>query len=358
MALLSNLFHISWHLNIMYRAGFAFLTSVLLVIFLGRQFIRLAKKSQRIMQPIREDGPQQHFNKEGTPTLGGVIIMGAFWLSSFIWLGQFNKIVVNILLVSFVFALLGFIDDVLKLTFKNSKGLSGKIRLLLGFIVASCAAYSLIDQYPPNIATSVFFPFIHSFYIPLSIFIIFFSGFVVVGTANSVNLTDGLDGLASLVSITILITFLFLLILILSPDKYTKFNYSAIFYYNNIRQILVLLAALIGALLGFLWYNSAPAKIFMGDVGSLGIGGTLGIIAVSLKQELFLAVAGIFLVCESVSVIIQVYYFKFTGKRYFLMAPLHHHYEKKGMSETLIVKRIWIFTIIMCVLAILLLDVY
>lgn len=294
MALLTNLFHLSWHLNIMYRAGFAFLTSVLLVILLGRHFIRFAKRSQRIVQPIREDGPQQHFNKEGTPTLGGVIIMGAFWLSSLIWLGQFNKVVLIILLVSFVFALLGFIDDVLKLMLKNSKGLSGKLRLLIGFIVASFAAYALINQYPPNVATSVFFPFIHSFYIPLGIFIIFFSGFVVVGTANSVNLTDGLDGLASLVSITILITFLFLLILILSPDKYTKFNYSAIFYYNNIRQILVLLAALIGALLGFLWYNSAPAKIFMGDVGSLGIGGTLGIIAVSLKQELFLAVAGLF----------------------------------------------------------------
>ncbi|MDR0483849.1 MAG: phospho-N-acetylmuramoyl-pentapeptide-transferase [Alphaproteobacteria bacterium] len=342
--------------SVLHRAGLAFLTALVLVLILGKPYIKLVKLSKNFLQPIREDGPQTHLKKQGTPTLGGLLIMSVFWLTSIVWLANLNNIIVIILLISFGFTLLGFIDDFLKLAFKNSKGLNGKFRLVVGTIISMVAVYYLLAEYPPEIAKSVFFPFISSFYLNIGIGILFFGAFVIVGTANSVNLTDGLDGLASMVISTILVAFLLLIVLITTPGVYTNFLYSSIFYFNNVREVLVLCAALIGAILGFLWFNAYPAKIFMGDVGSLGIGGTLGIIAVSLKQELFLAIAGLFLVIESLSVIIQVYYFKLTGKRFFLMAPIHHHFEKKGISEITVVKRIWIFTIATSIVALLLLD--
>ncbi|MCL2566574.1 MAG: phospho-N-acetylmuramoyl-pentapeptide-transferase [Alphaproteobacteria bacterium] len=345
------------NIPVIYRAGFAFLTALILMLILGKPYIKLVKLSKNFLQPIRSDGPQTHMQKQGTPTLGGLLIMAVFWVSALAWIGIMNNIIVIILLVSAGFTLLGFTDDFLKLAFKNSKGLNGKLRLLIGAAISLSAMYYLVLEYPPEIAKSIFFPFISSFYIYVGFGILFFGAFVIVGTANSVNLTDGLDGLASMVIITILVAFMLVIVLIITPGFYMKFLYSSIFYFNNIIEILVVCAALIGAMLGFLWFNAYPAKIFMGDVGSLGIGGTLGIIAVSLKQELFLAVAGLFLVIESLSVIIQVYSYKLRGKRVFLMAPIHHHFEKKGISEITVVKRIWIFTIVMCVIALLLLDI-
>lgn len=344
-------------ISVMHRAGLSFVTSLFLVLILGNPYIRAVKASKKLLQPIRTDGPQTHLVKAGTPTMGGLLIMLCFWVSTLFWVANINVIISIILFVSLGFTLLGFLDDILKLALKNSKGLNGKFRLVVGTIISLIAMYYLVQEYPVEIAKSVFFPFINSFYIPIGIGILFFGSFVIVGTANSVNLTDGLDGLASMVVATILLSFLLLVILIITPGVYTTFLYSSLFYFNNIIEVLVLCSALIGALLGFLWFNSYPAKIFMGDVGSLGIGATLGVIAVALKQEVFLAVAGIFLVIESLSVIIQVYNFKLTGKRVFLMAPIHHHFEKKGVFEITVVKRIWIFTIASCVVALLLLDI-
>lgn len=344
-------------ISVMHRAGFAFITSLFLVLIFGNPYIKAVKASKKLLQPIRTDGPQTHLAKQGTPTLGGLLIMVCFWIASLVWVANLNVIIKVILFVSFGFTLLGFIDDVIKLALKNSKGLNGKFRLVVGTLISLTAMYCLIQEYPAEIAKSVFFPFISSFYIPIGAGILFFGAFVIVGTANSVNLTDGLDGLATMVIATILLSFLLLIILIITPGVYTNFLYSSLFYFNNIIEILVVCAALIGALLGFLWFNSYPAKIFMGDVGSLGIGATLGTIAVALKQEIFLAVAGVFLVIESLSVIIQVYNYKITGKRVFLMAPIHHHFEKKGIFEITVVKRIWIFTIATSVVALLLLDI-
>ena len=345
------------NISVMHRAGLAFITSLFLVLILGNPYIKIVKASKKLLQPIREDGPQSHLKKQGTPTLGGLLIMVCFWISTLIWINNLNGIIEVILLVSIGFTLLGLLDDVIKLVLKNSKGLNGKFRLVVGTIISLIAMYYLSQEYPSEIAKSIFFPFISSFYIPIGVGILFFGAFVIVGTANSVNLTDGLDGLASMVIITILLSFLLLIFLIITPGIYTSFLYSSLFYFNNIREILVLCSALIGALLGFLWFNSYPAKIFMGDVGSLGIGATLGVIAVALKQELFLAVAGVFLVIESLSVIIQVYNYKMTGKRIFLMAPIHHHFEKKGIFEITVVKRIWIFTVVTSVIALLFLDI-
>ncbi|MDR2008037.1 MAG: phospho-N-acetylmuramoyl-pentapeptide-transferase [Alphaproteobacteria bacterium] len=365
-----NLLDLS-NISVLHRAGFAFLTSLFLVLILGNPYIKFVKLSKNFLQPIRDVLPE-HQQKQGTPTMGGLLFMVVFWLSSFLWIVNLNNIVIIILLVSLGFTLLGFIDDALKLAFKNHKGLPGKFRLFVGSVISLAAVYYLLQEYPPEIAKSIFFPFIHSFYMYVGVGILFFGAFVIVGTANSVNLTDGLDGLASVVISTILLTFMVLIVLIITPGVYTNFLYSAIFYFNDIHEILIICAALMGAILGFLWFNSFPAKIFMGDVGSLGIGGTLGIIAVSLKQELFLAVAGLFLVIESLSVIIQVYVFRLTrseakygkdkngnvqGKRIFLKTPIHHHFQLKGVAETAVVSRVWIFTIIMCVLALLLLDI-
>ncbi len=346
------------NMGVIYRAGFAFLSSAILVVLLGKHYISLVKKSKKLLQPIRKEGPVTHLKKQGTPTLGGILIIGIFWASALFWISEINNIILIVLFVSLSFTLLGFIDDFLKLIFSNTKGLKGKLRLLLGGIISAVAVYYLLSEYPHEISRSVFFPFYKATYIYVgTIGIIVFSAFVILATANSVNLTDGLDGLATLVVSTILSALFFVVILIISPDIYTTFTYGALFYYNNIIEILVVIASLIGALIGFLWYNASPAKIFMGDVGSLGIGSTLGIIIVALKQELFLVVAGIFLILESLSVILQVYYYKKTNKRIFLMAPIHHHFEKKGTAETTVVKRIWIFTILSAVLALLLLDV-
>lgn len=346
------------NMDVITRSSIAFIFSLLFVVITGNRFIRLIKNRIKIFQPIREDGPQEHLKKSGTPTLGGIIILIPFYLSCYLLIVDFNEIIKIILFVSFSFALLGLCDDLMKLLFKNSKGLSGKFRLIIGFIITSIAAYYLLSLYPPEISRSVLFPYIHSMYIYIGTFgSIIFITLVTVATANSVNLLDGLDGLASIIVSTILVFLYIVLYLMLIPGNFNGFNYSGLFYYNEIREVFVVIASLIGSLLGFLWYNAKPAKIFMGDVGSLGVGATLGIIAVILKQELFLFIAGLILVFESLSVIIQVYYYKFTGKRIFLMAPLHHHFEKKGYYEVKVVKRFWLFTIFTCIIATLLLDI-
>ena len=345
-------------INIGYKIILAFLSALIAMILLGKPYISLVKKFKKMLQPIREDGPQTHLKKQGTPTLGGVLIMLVFYFSSLFWIDLSSKIALIILYTSLGFALIGLIDDLMKLAFKNSKGLKGRMRLALGFIISCTAVYFLLKEYPADMANAIFFPFINSFYFYLApLTIIIFSGLVILGTANSVNLTDGLDGLASMLVFIILASFIYVIFLLINPQLYLTFSLSSIFYYSQLENVLIIVATLMGSLLGFTWYNSYPAKIFMGDVGSLGIGGALGTIAVSIKHELFLAIAGLILVFESLSVIIQVFYYKKTKKRFFLMAPLHHHFEKKGLKETEVLQKFVIFTIICCLIAMLMLDI-
>ncbi len=358
---ISNLFVEFWNfiasIDLFNRSILSFLTSFLMMLILGNKFIKLIKKTKKFIQPIRDDGPQSHLSKIGTPSLGGLLIMLCFIISSLIFVKTIDNLIMVIILGSSSFAFIGLIDDLLKLIFKNVAGLKGKLRLFLEFIIAFFVIKYLLQIYPPEISQSILFPFFQSFFIPLGIVGIFiFGSFVLVGTANSVNLTDGLDGLASWVCSGILIILLALIFIIISPGIYIKFSYSSLFYYNQIRELEVIVSALLGALLGFLWFNSYPAKIFMGDVGSLGVGSAIGIIVIAIKQEFFLAVVGIILIVESLSVIIQVYYYKFTKKRIFLMAPIHHHFEKKGYKETTIVSRIFLITIVFGALALLFID--
>ncbi len=339
------------NLHLIYRAGFSFIVACILVLVLCKFFIPLMQK--KFTQPIREEGPDTHMSKIGTPTLGGVVLFLGFFISCFIWISSWNNIVLSILSVILGFCFLGFIDDILKLTSNSSKGLSGKLRLIIGFVISFLGSYVIIQDMPSPISYSIFFPYFYNFFISIGITYLFFTSFVVVACANSVNLSDGLDGLASLLTFTIFSTFLILLTIIIIPFNPFQISLSFTKYFHEIPEIAIILASIMGALLGFLWYNSYPAKIFMGDVGSLGLGGALGIISVALKQELFLLVSSIFIIIEALSVILQVYSFKLRKKRIFLMAPIHHHFEKKGIPENNVVMRIWIFTVIMCIISLL-----
>ncbi|MGV3278530.1 phospho-N-acetylmuramoyl-pentapeptide-transferase [Rickettsiales bacterium LUAb2] len=345
-------------LSVFYRGIFAGLTSVTLMILLGGSFIKLVKN---YTQPIREEGIQAHLAKKNTPTFGGVLMVFVFLISILIWV-KFNLFVANIIFVGIGFAALGFADDFLKLKNKSSKGVSGKLRLLIGFIIGGIAGYVMIHVADNQVNMRwLFFPFIKYFYINMHGLIYAWIAFVIVGTANSVNLSDGLDGLSSKLLITIFTAFAIILCIYylhsfnhtVTSKELANYNYLI---RTKLNEIFVILTSLIGVLLGFLWYNSAPAKIFMGDVGSLFLGGILGAIATSLKHELVLLISGIILVLESCSVILQVYYYKLTKKRLFLMAPLHHHFEKKGIAETTIVDRFWIITIIMSLVSIILIK--
>lgn len=343
-------------IDLLTRSIMAFLTSFFIMLIFGNKYIKFIKKTKNLLQPIRELGPQSHFIKSGTPTLGGVLIMMVFTISTLIFVKNLNIVILVILFASISFATIGLIDDILKLLFKNSKGLPARVRLILEFLVAIVCINYLLSVYPSEIAHSLLFPFVNSFFIPIGLLIWFVAPFILVGTANSVNLSDGLDGLASFISMGIFFIFFILLYIIITPNLYIKFSYTSMFYYNNIREIMVVIASMMGALCGFLWFNSHPAKVFMGDVGSLGVGATMGIIAIAIKQEIVLALVGLLLIVESVSVIIQVYYYKLTKRRFFLMAPIHHHYEKKGYKETTIVNRAFLITIALGMVALLLLD--
>jgi phospho-N-acetylmuramoyl-pentapeptide-transferase len=360
--ILNKFFNLNATFSLINVSIFAFLTSLFLMLILGNPYIRLIKKTKQMIQPIRSDGPQTHLVKHGTPTLGGFLIIITFIFSTLLWVDRVNNLVAITLFVIVSFAIIGLIDDLLKLFFKNTKGLSGKLRLFLEFIISILAIYGLMFTYPLELSHATIFPFVKIFSIDLGIFIYVFSAFVIMGSANGLNLTDGLDGLASWVSAVILTGLILLIVLIISPSLYVGYAKLGFlkdnggFYMMQLNNLIVLISALVGSIIGFLWFNSYPAKIFMGDVGSLGIGSAIGIIVVILKHELFLILAGIILIVESLSVIIQVYYYKATKKRIFLMAPIHHHYEKKGYRETTIVNRMLIITIIFVLLAISLLD--
>jgi phospho-N-acetylmuramoyl-pentapeptide-transferase len=341
------------NLSIVKLSILAFLTSSIFSIFLGKYFIKAIVSYKNFLQPIRSDGPQTHLVKQGTPTLGGVLIITSFLFSIAFWLNSYNSVLITIILTALFFGAMGLVDDLMKLKNKSSQGLSGKLRLLLGGLVSILACYIFIQNYPTDIAYSVNLFFIKNTFLYFGLILsLFFGCFVMLGTANSVNLTDGLDSLASFVVFVILAGFLIYILLFLNGflDNNLLFEGN---YISKINSLPIIISALMGSLLGFIWFNGFKAEIFMGDVGSLFLGGFLGSLAVLLKLEIFLSIAGLILVLESISVILQVYYFKLSkGKRLFLMAPLHHHFEKKGLSETKVVIRILLFTILTTSIAI------
>lgn len=330
-----------------FRTGCAVMTSLVLCFIVGPRMIRWLKSKQAEGQPIRADGPETHFKKAGTPTMGGLMILISVTISTLLWSDLKNPFIWYALLVMIGFGVIGFMDDYLKLTRKNTKGLPGKMKLLVQFAIGTVATIGIMHSLPPDISSHVAIPFFKHFFINLSWFFIPWALVVMVGASNAVNLTDGLDGLA-IVPVAIvaacfgLITYL--------VGNYTFSNYLQIPFVPGTGELAILCGALVGASMGFLWFNAPPAMVFMGDTGSLAMGGVLGAIAVITKHELVLAIIGGLFVLETVSVIVQVVSFKLTGRRVFKMAPLHHHYEKKGWAESTVVIRFWIIAMILALI--------
>ena len=333
---------------ITFRAGGAFFTALIFGFLFGQPLINLLKRKQTNGQPIREDGPESHIlAKAGTPTMGGVLILGALLFSTLLWARWDNPYVWMVVLVTLGFGLIGFADDYKKVTKNNHKGVSGKVRMVLGFIIAGVAGWWVSWHHPDPLAGQLALPIFKDTLINLGYFFIPFSMLVIVGAANSVNMTDGLDGLA-IMPVMIAAGTLGAIAYMVGRVDFTE--YLDVHYVPGTGEILIFTAGLIGGGLGFLWYNAPPAAVFMGDTGSLALGGALGSIAVAIKHEIVLAIVGGLFVVETLSVIIQVLYFKRTGKRVFLMAPIHHHFEKRGWGEAQIVIRFWIISLILALI--------
>ncbi len=332
---------------ITFRAGGAFMTALVFGFVFGRPLINVLRRKQGKGQPIREDGPEGHFSKAGTPTMGGLLIVGALLTSTLMWARWDNGFVWLVLFVTLGYGLIGFADDFAKVSKQNTKGVSGKVRLGLGFLIAAIASYWASVLHPETLQYQVAMPIFKDVLLNFGIFFIPFAMFVIVGAANAVNLTDGLDGLAIMPS---MIAAGALGIIAYAVGRVDFTEYLDVHYVPGTGEILIFTASLIGGGLGFLWYNAPPAAVFMGDTGSLALGGALGAIAVATKHELVLGIVGGLFVVEAMSVIIQVLYFKRTGKRVFLMAPIHHHYEKKGWAEPQIVIRFWIISLILAMI--------
>ncbi|MFD1913385.1 phospho-N-acetylmuramoyl-pentapeptide-transferase [Halodurantibacterium flavum] len=332
---------------ITFRAGAAFFTALLFGFIFGRPLIDLLRRSQRNGQPIRDDGPQSHLSKAGTPTMGGVLILGAVLTSTLLWARLDNPYIWIVLLVTFSFGMIGFADDYAKVSKNNTRGVPGRVRMGLGLAIAACAGIAAAAFHPPELTNQLAFPVFKTVLLNLGIFFVPFSMLVIVGAANAVNLTDGLDGLA-IMPVMIAAGALGVIAYAVGRADFTQ--YLDVHYVPGTGEILIFTAGLIGGGLGFLWYNAPPAAVFMGDTGSLALGGALGAIAVCTKHEIVLAIVGGLFVVEALSVIIQVLYFKRTGKRVFLMAPIHHHFEKKGWAEPQIVIRFWIISLILALI--------
>jgi phospho-N-acetylmuramoyl-pentapeptide-transferase len=328
-----------------FRSGAACMTSLILSFWLGPRVIRWLKSVQRGGQPIRLDGPERHIlEKKGTPTMGGVLILAACTVSTLIWTDLSNGYVWAVLLCTLGYGAVGFFDDYLKLSRRNTKGVSARfklvVQLVIGLIAATWIAY--LTKYP--LGTELAVPVFKGVLFQLGFLFPVFGMFVMLGSSNAVNLTDGLDGLATVP--TIIVAGVFALIAYLVGN--VKFaDYLQLNHVPGVGELAIFLAALIGAGMGFLWFNAPPAAVFMGDTGSLALGGALGAVAVATKHEIVLMITGGLFVVETVSVIVQVFWFKRTGKRVFLMAPLHHHFEKKGWAEPTIVIRFWIISMIL-----------
>ena len=336
---------------ISFRVGAALMTSMISDFVLGPKLINVLRAKQGKGQPIREDGPEGHIiKKAGTPTMGGILILLSVIVSALLWGDLRNPFLWTVMLVTVGYGLIGFYDDYLKVSRQNPKGFSGKIKLVLEFAIAAVAVYILttaFPQTPDGFETGLAIPLLKNYTINLGMFFIPFGCFVIVGSSNAVNLTDGLDGLA-IVPVMIACMSLALIAYLVGNAVFS--DYLGVPYVPGSAEVTIFLGAIIGASLGFLWYNAPPAMVFMGDTGSLALGGALGVTAVAIKHEIVLAIIGGLFVLEAVSVIVQVASFKLTGKRVFRMAPIHHHFEKKGWAEPTIVIRFWIIAIILALI--------
>ncbi len=332
---------------ITFRAGGAFLTALIFGFMFGQPLINILRRKQGKGQPIRDDGPASHFAKAGTPTMGGLLILSALLFSTLLWARLDNPYVWIVMLVTIAFGLIGFADDYAKVTKQNTKGVSSKVRFSAGLVIAVLATFAASSFHPPELTNQLAFPFLKDLLLNLSYFFIPFGMIVIVGAANAVNLTDGLDGLA-IMPVMIAAGTLGVIAYVVGNFNYTQ--YLGVHFVPGTGELLIFCAALFGGGMGFLWYNAPPAAVFMGDTGSLALGGALGAIAVCTKHEIVLAIVGGLFVVEALSVIIQVLYFKRTGKRVFLMAPIHHHFEKKGWAEPQIVIRFWIISLILALI--------
>jgi phospho-N-acetylmuramoyl-pentapeptide-transferase len=325
------------------RTGGSMMTAALFVFLFGPWIIDHLRIRQGKGQPIRADGPSAHLEtKRGTPTMGGLMILSGVTVATVLWANPSNPYVWIVLGVTLAFGLIGFYDDYLKVTRQNNAGATGRLRLVIEGLVALAAVYAFMRLGRPPFATSLTFPFFKDFVRDLGLFFVVFGAFIIVGAGNAVNLTDGLDGLA--IGPVMIAAGCFGLFSYVVGNSFLT-DYLQLHFVPGVGELAILCGAVIGAGLGFLWFNAPPASIFMGDTGSLALGGLIGSVAVATKHEVVLAIVGGLFVLEAVSVIVQVISFKLTGKRVFMMAPIHHHFEKKGWTEPQIVIRFWIISI-------------
>ena len=330
-----------------FRTGLSVITSLVIVFIIGGPLIKIFSEKM-ITGPIRQDGPIDHIiKKSGTPTMGGVIIIIGILTSTLLWADLKNVFIWILVFVSLGLGLLGFIDDLLKIKLKNSRGLNSKLKFLGQLIISTIALFILIKFSNHEYLYNLYFPFFKNLIWDMGLFFIPFGLFVLIGSSNAVNLTDGLDGLATVPVMLVALSFTLISYVVgnIIFSEYLKLQYIP-----DVGEISIFCGSIVGSCLGFLWYNAPPAKIFMGDTGSLSLGGSLAAVAIIVKHEIVLAIIGGLFVLETVSVIIQVVSFKLTGKRIFKMAPIHHHFEQKGWAESTIVIRFWIIAIILALI--------
>ena len=327
-----------------FRTGLSVMTSLIVVFLIGSPLIKLFSRNQ-ISGPIRQDGPIDHIiKKSGTPTMGGLIIIIGMFSGTILWADLSNIYIWVLIFVSLSLGFLGFIDDLLKIKFENSRGLNSKLKFLGQLIIGIITLFILIKFSNHQYLLNLYFPFFKNLILQLGLFFIPFGLFVLIGSSNAVNLTDGLDGLATVPVMLVALSFT-LISYVVGNSIFS--DYLQIQYIPDVGELSIFCGSVVGSCLGFLWYNAPPAKIFMGDTGSLSLGGSLAAVAIIVKHEIVLAIIGGLFVLETVSVIIQVISYKLTGKRVFKMAPIHHHFEKKGWAEPTIVIRFWIIAIIL-----------
>jgi len=329
---------------ITFRTGGATITALLISLLCGPAMIRWLKDHQAEGQPIRSDGPETHLAKIGTPTMGGLLILGAFVFSTLLWMPLSNPYLWPVLTVAVAFGAVGSVDDWMKLRRRSHHGMSGRMKLVLQLLVAFVVTLVFIELSPPQLRYGVAIPFLKDSLVPLGLLYVPFAMLVMVGASNAVNLTDGLDGLA-IVPVMIVAACFGLIAYLAGNVNFA--GYLQINYVPGTGDLAVMCGALLGAGLGFLWFNAPPARVFMGDTGSLALGGARGAMSVATRHEMVLAITGGLFVLETLSVILQVASFKLTGRRIFLMAPLHHHFERKGWAESTIVIRFWIISVVL-----------
>ena len=332
---------------ITFRTGLSLFTSLIIVLLIGEPFIKFFSNN-KIIDPIRDDGPENHIVKKiGTPTMGGVIILFGLLVSVLFWGNLSNVSILFCIYITISFGLLGALDDYKKIKLNNSSGISFKFKLLSQIFLAIIGISFFLYFVDYQEINNLYFPFFKNLAINLGWFFIPFSVFIIIGSSNAVNLTDGLDGLATVPVILVAACFAFISYI---TGNIVFSDYLQIPYIEGTGEISIFCGAIIGSCLGFLWFNAPPAKIFMGDTGSLALGGSLGTIGIITKHEIVLAITGGLFVLEAVSVMVQVISFKLTGKRIFKMAPIHHHFEKKGWPESTVVIRFWIISIILAMI--------